>query len=80
MDIFSFHGINTMEQLDWTLREGGCMEVVEEFRAAGKIRWVGFSTHGHAHVIQKAIATNKFDSINIHYQVRRPLRTLSRSL
>ncbi|CAN0171543.1 unnamed protein product [Pylaiella littoralis] len=67
MDIFSFHGINTMEQLDWTLGEGGCMEVVEEFRAKGKIRWVGFSTHGHAPVIKAAISSEKFDCINIHY-------------
>ncbi|CAN0129443.1 unnamed protein product [Scytosiphon promiscuus] len=67
MDIFSFHGINTKKQLDWALREGGCMEVVEEFRAAGKIRWVGFSTHGHAPVIKEAISSKKFDCINIHY-------------
>lgn len=72
MDIFSFHGINTMEQLDWTLREGGCMEVVEEFRAKGKIRWVGFSTHGHAPVIKAAISSEKFDCINIHYHVSAP--------
>lgn len=69
MDIFSFHGINTMQQLDWTLREGGCMEVVEEFRAQGKIRFVGFSTHGHASVIKAAISSEKFDCMNIHYHV-----------
>lgn len=69
MDIFSFHGINTMQQLDWTLREGGCMEVVEEFRAKGRIRFVGFSTHGHAPVIKAAISSEKFDCMNIHYHV-----------
>ncbi|CAN0318645.1 unnamed protein product [Ectocarpus sp. 6 AP-2014] len=67
MDIFSFHGINSLEQLDWTLREGGCMEVVEEFRAKGKIRWVGFSTHAHADVIKATISSKKFDCMNIHY-------------
>lgn len=76
MDIFSFHGINTMQQLDWTLREGGCMEVVEEFRQQGKIRFVGFSTHAHAPVIKAAISTEKFDCMNIHYQVSaRPMST-----
>eukprot|EP00752_Nemacystus_decipiens_P010284 g9164.t1 len=68
MDIFSFHGINTMQQLDWTLREGGCMEVVEEYRAKGRIRFVGFSTHAHAPVIKAAISSEKFDCMNIHYQ------------
>ena len=76
MDIFSFHGINTLQQLDWTLREGGCMEVVEEFRAKGKIRWVGFSTHGHAPAIKAAISSKKFDCINIHYHVSRSSRKL----
>eukprot|EP00904_Undaria_pinnatifida_P010039 jgi/Undpi1/6165/HiC_scaffold_20.g08649.m1 len=67
LDIFSVHGINTFQQLDWVLREGGCMEVLEEYRAAGKIRWIGFSTHAHAPVIKATISSNKFDSMNIHY-------------
>ncbi|CAM9698797.1 unnamed protein product [Laminaria digitata] len=67
VDIFSVHGINTMKQLDWTLREGGCMEVLEEYRAAGKIRWIGFSTHAHAPVIHATISSNRFDCMNIHY-------------
>lgn len=66
-----------MEQLDWTMREGGCMEVIEEYKEAGKIKWIGFSTHGHASVIRAAIMTGKFDSINIHYHVRN-MRPLSR--
>lgn len=70
LDIYSVHGINRMEQLEWTLREGGCMEVLEEYRAAGKIRWIGFSTHGHADVVRAAIASKKFDTVNLHYHVR----------
>ena len=71
LDIFSVHGINTMQLLDYTLREGGCMEVLEEYRAAGKIRWIGFSTHATAPVIKTAISSKRFDSVNLHYQVRR---------
>ena len=59
-----------MQQLDWTLREGGCLEVLEEYRAAGKIRWIDFSTHAHAAVIHAAISSKRFDSMNIHYHVR----------
>lgn len=58
-----------MRQLDWTLRKGGCMDVLEEYRAAGKIGFIGFSTHAHASVIKAAIASNKFDSVNMHCQV-----------
>eukprot|EP00904_Undaria_pinnatifida_P010038 jgi/Undpi1/6164/HiC_scaffold_20.g08648.m1 len=68
LDIFSVHGINTMQLLDYTLREGGCMEVLEEYRAAGKIRWIGFSTHATAPVIKTAISSKRFDSVNLHYQ------------
>lgn len=75
IDIFSVHGINTMQQLDWTIREGGCLEVLEEYRAKGKIGWIGFSTHAHASVIKAAISSGKFDSINIHYHVRLVRRT-----
>lgn len=46
------------------------MDVLEEYRAAGKIRWIGFSTHAHAPVIKAAISSNRFDSMNIHYHVR----------
>ena len=70
LDIFSVHGINTMQQLDWTLKEGGCLEVLEEYRAAGKIRWIGFSSHAHAPVIHAAISSNRFDCMNIHHHVR----------
>jgi predicted aldo/keto reductase-like oxidoreductase len=32
VDLFAFHGINFPEQLEWIVREGGCMEVVNEYR------------------------------------------------
>jgi len=67
LDLFGFHGINRMEQIDWILRPGGNMEVIEEFRAAGKIRWVGFSTHGQVDVICAAINTGRFDYVNLHH-------------
>ena len=36
IDLFAFHGINSEKKLKQVL-EGGCMEVIEEYRAAGKI-------------------------------------------
>ena len=59
MDLFAFHGINTFAKLDAVVKEGGLLEVAEEYRKAGKIRHIGFSTHAHADVIIAAIETGK---------------------
>ena len=55
LDLFSFHGVNRPEHLEWIFSAGGCWEVVEEYRKQGKIRFVGFSSHGHSDVITQAI-------------------------
>ena len=45
------------------MREGGCLEVVREYQRAGKIRHIGFSTHGMTPLIVKAIETDVFDYV-----------------
>ena len=67
IDLFAFHGVNSERKLNMVLREGGCMEVLEEYRTKGLIRFVGFSTHGMEPFITKACATGKFDYVNLHY-------------
>lgn len=67
VDLFSFHGLNRMEHIDWISQPGGCLEVVREYQAAGKIKFVGFSSHGSTEVIVKAIETGIFDYVNLHY-------------
>ena len=67
LDLFSFHGINEQQELDWTLRPGGCMEVVRRWQEEGRIRHVGFSTHGACSIIEKAIRTGEFDYVNLHW-------------
>ncbi len=67
LDLFSFHGINEQQELDWTLRPGGCMEVVRRWQKEGRIRHVGFSTHGACSMIMKAIRTGEFDYVNLHW-------------
>lgn len=67
LDLLGIHGINRREHLDWTVRPGGCMEVVREFQAAGRIGHVGFSTHGPLEVILEAIASDQFDYVNVHW-------------
>lgn len=67
IDLFSFHGINEDAELKQTLRKGGCMEVVRRWQREGRIRHVGFSTHGSCDLIIKAIETGEFDYVNLHW-------------
>lgn len=67
VDLLSLHGINTEELLNYSVRPGGCLDVVRSLQAAGKVRFVGFSTHGPTSVIVQTIATNQFDYVNLHW-------------
>ncbi|OLP18144.1 aldo/keto reductase [Leptolyngbya sp. 'hensonii'] len=67
VDLFALHGINNAELLDWSLRSGGCLDVANQLQAEGKIRFIGFSTHGPTEVIQRAIASDRFDYVNLHW-------------
>lgn len=67
VDLLGIHGINTPELLDWTVRPGGCMEVVRQLQRQGRVRHVGFSTHGPTDVIVDAINTGEFTYVNLHW-------------
>lgn len=67
VDLLGLHGINTPALLDFCTRSGGCLDIVRTLQNQGKVRFVGFSTHGPTEVIEQAIATNQFDYINLHW-------------
>ena len=67
VDLFSLHGINNAETLDWSIRKGGCLEIARQFQKEGRCRFIGFSTHGTAHTISAAINTGEFDYVNLHW-------------
>jgi predicted aldo/keto reductase-like oxidoreductase len=67
VDLFSIHGINTAELLDWTIREGGCLEVAQQLQREGRVHHIGFSTHATPAVIMAAIQTGEFDYVNLHW-------------
>ncbi len=72
VDLLAFHGINTPEILDWVIRKGGCLDVVRRLQKEGRVRFVGFSTHGPTDTIAKACATGEFDYFNLHYYYVNP--------
>ncbi|RCJ16211.1 aldo/keto reductase [Nostoc sp. ATCC 43529] len=67
VDLLGLHGINTPESLHYSIRPGGCLDVVRQLQAEGKVRFVGFSTHGPTDVIVQTINTNQFDYVNLHW-------------
>ncbi len=67
VDLLALHGVNHAESLDWSLRAGGCLEVAKKLQYEGKVRFIGFSTHAPTEMIVKAIETNQFDYVNLHW-------------
>ena len=65
VDLLSIHGINTQEHLDWVT--GHCLQICEHWRQRGFFRFLGFSTHGQTDLIRRAIATDAFDYVNLHW-------------
>ncbi len=67
LNLLAIHGLNLPEHLDQTLRPGGCLEVVRRWQDKGLIGNVGFSTHGSTELIVRAINTDEFDYVNLHW-------------
>ena len=73
IDLLGIHGINTPQTLDWAIRPGGCLDEARKWQAQGRVRFIGFSTHGPTDVIVQAIETDRFDYVNLHWYYINPL-------
>ncbi len=67
VDLLGLHGINDPTTFDYSMRSGGCWDIAKQLQAEGKVRSIGFSTHGPTDVIVEAIETGKFDYVNLHW-------------
>ena len=67
IDLIAIHGLNNEEHLYQSIKEGGCVDVLKQFQKDGLIGHIGFSTHGNPTLIKRAIASNKFDYVNLHW-------------
>ncbi|MBD2166041.1 aldo/keto reductase [Calothrix membranacea FACHB-236] len=65
LDCLGIHGLNTWEHLEMV--EAGCIQAVQEAIADGRVKHVGFSTHGSLDIILAAINTDLFEFVNLHY-------------
>ena len=67
VDLFSLHGINNRELLDWALRKDGCLAAARRLQQDGRVRFIGFSTHATPDVILAAVNSGEFDYVNLHW-------------
>jgi uncharacterized protein len=73
IDCLAIHGINTWEHLDWVRgvsersRTDGCYGAIAGAIDSGKVRHIGFSTHGSLELVLAAIETRLFEFVNLHY-------------
>jgi len=67
IDLLAIHGINTFEHLQQAIRSGGCVDALRKWQKDNLIGHIGFSTHGSLNLIQKAISSNEFDFVNLHW-------------
>lgn len=67
LDCLAIHGINTEEHFKIIVDPNGCLKAIKEALNEGKIRHLGFSTHGSLELIIKTIQTDLFEFVNLHY-------------
>lgn len=62
LDLYQFHALTKMTDLDTVLGPGGAMETMEAAKKEGKIRYIGFSVHS-AETAVAAMERYNFDTI-----------------
>src|ERR1700722_19856645 len=62
VDLYQFHALTKMSDLDKVLGPGGAMETMEAAKTEGKIRYIGFSVHS-AETALAAMDRYNFDTI-----------------
>src|SRR5215203_715852 len=67
VELLSLHGVNNAELLDWSLRPGGSLDAARQLQRDGRCRFIGFSTHATTDVILRAIESDAFDYVNVHW-------------
>jgi len=65
IDCLAIHGINTQQHLESITQ--GSIAAIQQAQSQGKIRHLGFSTHGSLDLILDAINSDLFEFVNLHY-------------
>jgi hypothetical protein len=67
VDLLALHGINNRPLLEYALRKEGCVAAARQLQREGRVRFIGFSTHGTSDIILDTVNSGEFDYVNLHW-------------
>jgi predicted aldo/keto reductase-like oxidoreductase len=68
IDLYQAHCVNRSEDLEKILAPGGAYEALTDLRSAGRIRFIGITSHS-TELVKQAIETGKFETIQVLYSI-----------
>lgn len=66
IDLFQFHNVKNMEELNEIMGDEGALKAIKEAKAAGKVKEIGITSHS-PELLDKAIDSGEFVSIQCPY-------------
>lgn len=72
LDIWQFHAVSRLQELDIIFGPGGAMETAERAKKEGKIRFIGLTGHFDPAVHLEAIKRHAFDTVQMPINVVDP--------
>lgn len=68
-DIYQFHAVSSLEELDRIFSKGGALEAFLEARDTGLIKYIGITVHNDMRIVLKALERFDFDTVLIPVNV-----------
>ncbi|MEM1553884.1 MAG: aldo/keto reductase [Thermoproteota archaeon] len=69
LDIYQFHAVSTLEELERIFSEDGALKAFLEAREQGLIRYIGITAHSDMRIVVKALERFDFDTVLIPVNV-----------
>ena len=66
IDLYQFHNVRSLEELDFILSENGALKALKEAKEKGIIKEIGITSHS-PEILDKAIETGEFATIQCPY-------------
>lgn len=63
LDVYQFHAVSTLEELEKIFGEGGAMKTFLEAREQGLIKYIGITAHSDMRIVAKALEKFDFDTV-----------------
>ena len=69
LDVYQFHAVSTLEELEKIFSEDGAMKAFLEAREQGLIKYIGITAHSDMRIVVKALERFDFDTVLIPVNV-----------